>query len=517
MTGPRPLEYGWWLAGRASGLIALALITLSVLIGLLMATRLLRRPGVNRTLVAVHEHAALAGLVAIAVHGITLLGDHWLDPGVAGITVPFAIEYKPAFVAAGIVGGYLAAALGLSFYLRNRIGARLWRQAHKATILVYVLSVVHTVGAGTDAGTLWLRGFLVVTGSAILFLFLARVIPAPGPAPAFRKFRVADIRPESSSVLSFDLVPADRKPLPPHEPGQFVPVRAGKEIRSYSLSSASGFRISVKREGRVSRHLHTAVSAGDVLELGAPAGRFVLGPPAQTPLVLISAGIGVTPVLAMLEAVARQRSTRTVWWVHSARNGAEHAFRSEARAHLAYLADGHAHVRYTRPEPRDRLGRDYDAAGRLIGADLLELGIPAGAEFRLCGPVPFVADLTADLVAGGVDPGRIQSESFGGAPAAVAAPAPAPASATAGGGPAVQFARSGVSAVYGAQHASLLDVAESHAVPVASGCRIGACHGCRAEVVTGTVRHDPEPLQPPPAGSALLCCAVPEGDVVLDA
>src|SRR5688572_6585216 len=105
MTGPRPMEYGWWLASRASGLIALGLITLSVLIGLLMATGLWRRPGVTQKLVAIHEHASLAGLVAIAIHGITLLGDHWLDPGIVGITVPFTIEHEPVFVGMGIIGG----------------------------------------------------------------------------------------------------------------------------------------------------------------------------------------------------------------------------------------------------------------------------------------------------------------------------------------------------------------------------------------------------------------------------
>ena len=496
MTGPRPLEYGWWLASRASGLIALALITLSVLIGLLMATRLWPKPGVTRTLAAVHEHAALAGLVAIAVHGITLLGDHWLDPGIAGIAVPFAIDHEPPYVAAGIAGGYLAAALGLSFYLRHRIGARAWRQAHRATILVYVLSVAHTIGAGTDAETLWLRAFVVVTGAPVLFLFLLRVL-TPAAAPAFRRFRVADVRPESSSVLSFELVPADGKPVPPHEPGQFVPVRAGGEVRSYSLSSASSLRISVKRQGRVSTHLHTAVAIGDVLELGAPAGRFVLGPPSPAPLVLISAGIGATPLLAMLESLALARSERAVWWIHSARNGDEHAFRSEARAHLDRLPNGHCHVRYTQPAPRDR---DHDATGRLTGAQVLQLGVPADAEFRLCGPTRFVAGITAELAAAGAE--RIESESFGGAPAP---------------GPVVQFSRSGITATYGSEHSNLLEVAEANAVAVASGCRIGACHGCRATVVTGRVRHDPEPLEPPPSGSALLCCAVPDGDVVLDA
>jgi ferredoxin-NADP reductase len=257
------------------------------------------------------------------------------------------------------------------------------------------------------------------------------------------------------------------------------------EVRSYSLSSATRCRISVKRQGRVSTHLHTAVEVGDVIELGTPAGTFVAGA-GGAPLVLVSAGIGVTPLLAMLESVAGAK--RSVWWIHSARNASEHAFRGEAQAHLARIPDSRSHVRYT----------EHD--GRLGGAEILELGVPVDAEFRLCGPDAFVAAITADLAAAGAT--RIESESFGGAKVA---------------GPVVQFSRSGVTATYGAEHASLLEVAEANAVPVASGCRIGACHGCRAGVVTGTVRHDPEPLQPPPAGSALLCCAVPEGDVVLDA
>ena len=510
MTGPDPMEFGWWLASRAAGVVALICIAVSVGVGLAMASRVAPRSA--RTLLSIHQQTALVGMVAIAVHGITLLGDKFLSPSIGDIAIPFTSEHEPLWTGLGVTGGWLAAILGLSYWVRHRIGAGLWRRLHKATILVYVLSVAHTLGAGTDASEPWMIALLVATGAPVLFLFLLRVF-TPAPPPAFRRFRVADIRPESNSVLSFELVPADRKPVPPHEPGQFVPVRVQKEIRSYSISSASALRISVKREGRVSTHLHTAVEVGDVLELGAPAGRFVLGPPSQVPLVLISAGIGVTPVLAMLESLARARSERTVWWVHSARNAAEHAFRSEARAHLAYLENGRSHVRYTRPGPRDR---DHDASGRLSGTEILELGVPAEAEFRLCGPNEFVAAITAELVAGGVDPARVQSESFGGPPAARPVPAPAPALVP-GDGPAVQFSRSGITATYGAEHRSLLEVAEANAVPVASGCRIGACHGCRANVVTGTVRHDPAPLEPPPSGSALLCCAVPEGDVVLDA
>ena len=134
-----PMDYGWWLASRASGLVALALITLSVGVGLAMAGRAFQKPGLAKKLMALHEHAALAGLIAIAVHGITLLGDSWLHPGPVGISVPFTMDYKPAFTGLGIVGGYLAAALGLSFYARRRIGAKLWRKLHRATILVYVL------------------------------------------------------------------------------------------------------------------------------------------------------------------------------------------------------------------------------------------------------------------------------------------------------------------------------------------------------------------------------------------
>ena len=177
MTGRDPMEYGWWLASRASGLVALALITASVLVGLAMAGRVSRRPGLARVLVAVHEHAALAGLIAIAVHGLTLLGDRWLAPGPIGIAVPFAMEYKPLWTGLGITGGYLAAALGLSFYARKRIGTKRWRRLHKLTILVYLLSVVHTLGAGTDAGELWLQVPLVMSGAAALFLFVMRILP----------------------------------------------------------------------------------------------------------------------------------------------------------------------------------------------------------------------------------------------------------------------------------------------------------------------------------------------------
>jgi sulfoxide reductase heme-binding subunit YedZ len=184
MTTPDPLHYGWWLAARASGVVAIALVTLSVGIGLAMAGRVARRPGLSRTLMALHQNAALAGLVAIAVHGVTLLADPWLHPGLAGVSVPFAMRYRPAFTGLGVVAAYTAALLGLSFYARRSIGARLWRRMHRATVVVYVLGVAHALGSGTDASTPWLRAFLLVTGIPIVALFVRRITARRAPRRA---------------------------------------------------------------------------------------------------------------------------------------------------------------------------------------------------------------------------------------------------------------------------------------------------------------------------------------------
>ena len=187
MTGPAPLEFGWWLASRAAGIVALTCIAASVVLGLTMAGKVMQRPGLARKLVAVHEHTALAGLVATAVHGITLLGDSVFKPGLAGIAIPFVVDYRPAFTGMGIIAGWLAAALGLSFYARKRIGPQLWRKLHRATIVVYALAVAHTAGAGSDAGQLWLQAYLVATSAVVLFLLIMRMLkpaPAAGRAPA---------------------------------------------------------------------------------------------------------------------------------------------------------------------------------------------------------------------------------------------------------------------------------------------------------------------------------------------
>jgi sulfoxide reductase heme-binding subunit YedZ len=183
-------SHGWWLASRASGLVAFALITVSVGIGLAMAGKIMRRPGLSKKLVRIHEHTALAGLIAIGVHVVTLLGDSWLNPGVAGVTVPFAMGYKTAFTGLGVIGAYLAAALGLSYYARKRVGPRLWRKAHRATVVVYVLGLVHALGAGTDASAVWFRWWVILTAPVLGGLFVYRLLGRRKARPATQRREV---------------------------------------------------------------------------------------------------------------------------------------------------------------------------------------------------------------------------------------------------------------------------------------------------------------------------------------
>ncbi len=181
MTGPNPLDYGWWLASRSAGVVALLAVSISVIVGLMMANGLPKRPGAKKRLLAAHESTALAGLVAIAVHGVTLLGDAWLNPTLSQIAIPFTMDYRPVFTGLGIIGGWLAALLGLSFYLRRHIGAKRWRSLHRATIAVWALAVIHVIGGGTDATQVWMQAILLLTGVPIVFLFLRRILPADEP------------------------------------------------------------------------------------------------------------------------------------------------------------------------------------------------------------------------------------------------------------------------------------------------------------------------------------------------
>src|SRR5262249_12576804 len=201
-------------------------------------------------------------------------------------------------------------------------------------------------------------------------------------------------------------------------------------IRFSGQHSDHRYRISVKREthGVAGAYIDTQVKVGDVIEVSAPRGNFTLGP-GGGPVILLSAGIGVTPVLAMLYALATETSPREVWWIHGARNGSEHPFAAETRTLLKALPRSHSHICYSSPNPEDRPAVDFDAPGRLDTPVLEKLGVPPDAHFYLCGPTAFMSDLTADLAAWGVAPDRIHTEFFGSGPSktpGVVAGAPKP-------------------------------------------------------------------------------------------
>ncbi|HEX5928279.1 MAG TPA: ferric reductase-like transmembrane domain-containing protein [Solirubrobacterales bacterium] len=208
----RTLEsHGWWLASRASGVVALVLVTVSVAIGLAMAGKVLRAPGLSRKLMAIHEQTALAGLIAICVHAITLLGDPFLDPGVAGVTVPFALDFETFFTGLGVIAAYLALLLGLSFYARRRIGAKLWRRAHRATVLVYLLGLVHALGAGTDTSAVWFRWWVMATTPIVGGLFVHRVLEGRAKARA----KAAKPQAQGAEPKPRTAKPAPSRPLAP--------------------------------------------------------------------------------------------------------------------------------------------------------------------------------------------------------------------------------------------------------------------------------------------------------------
>jgi ferredoxin-NADP reductase/MOSC domain-containing protein YiiM/ferredoxin len=358
--------------------------------------------------------------------------------------------------------------------------------------------------------------------------------PSSGPPPAwvgFRMLRVSSIQGESGSVISLVLLAGDDRPLVAALPGQFVVLRMQPKqdgpavLRNYSLSDLPGtdhYRVSIKQEmnGVASTYVHTQVRVGDLLEVAAPRGDFTLKP-GDEPVVLASAGVGVTPVLAMLHALAHESSPREVWWLFGTRNREDHAFAEESRSLVKRLPRGKHHVWYSRPSPQDRPGIDFDEPGRITVAALEKIEVPRDADFYLCGPTTFLQDLKAGLAVMGVPGERVHAEIFAGnaiTPGMAARPrvAPHPPEGGDGTGPRVSFARSGLNACWDPKFSSLLDFAEACDVPVRWSCRTGLCHICESGLISGTVVYQPEPLDPPAQGNVLICCTQPQGDVTMD-
>lgn len=363
----------------------------------------------------------------------------------------------------------------------------------------------------------------------------AGLAPPPSPPPAwvgFRPLRVVQKVRESGSVISALLEPVDGHPLAAPLPGQFIVLRlkpasdSAALLRSYSLSNEPGvehYRVSVKREphGAAGTYIDDRLQIGDVLDASAPRGAFILRP-ADRPVVFLSAGVGATPVLAMLHALAAGASPREVWWLYGARDGREHPFAEEARTLLKALAHAHSHICYSAPAPEDRPGSDFDARGRLDMPLLQQLNIPRDADFYLCGPPAFMSDLTAGLASWGVAASSIHMEIFGSGPSktpGIAAPPRRPPhmpSGPPGAGPLVSFARSGLDVRWGPAFESLLELAEACDIPVRWSCRTGVCHTCETGLVAGTTSYRPDPIDAPSEGNVLICCSRPQGDIVID-
>jgi ferredoxin-NADP reductase/MOSC domain-containing protein YiiM len=339
----------------------------------------------------------------------------------------------------------------------------------------------------------------------------------------FRRLRVTATHSESPTVMSIRLEADDDSALPMPLPGQYLTVKipdAGDPppMRSYSLSgdpAAGYYRISVKREdhGRVSQWLHSHAKTGTIVESAAPRGDFYLVDE-TSPVILASAGIGATPVMAMAHALAAAQSTRQIWWLHTTQDIATHAFAAEVTALLDSLPDAHQRVFYTRGK---------DGPRRLDRRSIDELGLPTDATAYLCGPNAFMDDIREALTAAGVDPAHIHTELFGALapinPGVVGAPSPSrphPPEGVPGSGPRITFARSGLSVCWSPGFRTLLELAEACDVPTRYSCRSGVCHTCVTPVIEGTTDYSQPPLEEPADGTVLICTATPHSDLVLD-
>ena len=300
----------------------------------------------------------------------------------------------------------------------------------------------------------------------------------PPPAwPGFRQLRVAAVNREAANVVSLSIEQTDGAPLPAALPGQFLVLRLRTTpngpmlLRNYSMSGMPGtstYRVSVKREsnGVVSSYLNDHAQAGDILEVSAPRGGFILNS-GDAPVVLLSAGIGATPVLAMLHSLSSAASRRQVWWIYGARNRAEHPFAKESHGLLQTLVNSRSHIVYSKPDSGDELGVDYDSVGHVDTPLLDRLAVTRDADFYLCGPPSFLKQLTQGLKTWGVDSTRIHEEVFGqqspitpGISQSSRSPVHAPAGEP-GIGPQISFTRSGLTVPWNSRFSSLLEFAEA--------------------------------------------------------
>ena len=370
---------------------------------------------------------------------------------------------------------------------------------------------------------------------------LAKATLADTTGAPLRRLEVARKVRESENVTSFYLVPVDNRPLAPFLPGQFLPLKLDipgqyqPVLRTYSLSdspAANHYRLTIKREiappgrpdaypGVASNFFHDQVDVGSTVLAQSPRGRFLLDPSRERPVVLLSGGIGLTPMVSMLTAIVESGSQCPTWFVHGARNGQEHAMGKLVRQLAAPHDHVHTHIRYSKPTAEDMAGRDYDDEGRIDIALLQDLLPDQAFDFYLCGPAPFMTSLFDGLVGWGIPADRIHYEFFGPAAALtgrsqVSTRKRAAATVECCDETEVFFAKADVQAHWNTSFDSLLDLAEANGLSPNYSCRSGVCHTCACPLEEGEVEYVLEPLEPPDPGSVLICCSKPKaGRVVL--
>nr|WP_245594323.1 MOSC and FAD-binding oxidoreductase domain-containing protein [Actinospica robiniae] len=361
--------------------------------------------------------------------------------------------------------------------------------------------------------------------------------PPTPVAPAwsgFRTLKVAEVVPETSEVSSFYLADPDGSDLPPARSGQYLTIRVpgadASAVRSYSFSQSptrTAYRISVKREphGQVSTYLHDQVHRGDQLEVAAPRGEFTLEVEAENPppVLLISAGVGITPVLAMLDQLAAQESAAPVWWLHASRGPHELGFGPQTRRLLEKLPAARAFTFFSRAgNPGNEPAPGQVRYGHLDAQALGGLALPAEATAYLCGPAGFMAAVTESLITCGLQAPNIRTEAFGALdainPGVVGEGEhhPHQPPGPPGTGPMITFARSGLGARFDEGKKSLLEFAEACDVPTRWSCRTGVCRTCETGLVSGEVTYAPTPLEPVQPGRVLPCSCRPTTDVIID-
>ena len=356
-----------------------------------------------------------------------------------------------------------------------------------------------------------------------------RTLAAEQSRSTWRPFRLVATTDESVAVRSFLFEPADGGGVADYAAGQYLPIRVQPEgwaepvLRTYTLSDAPDgrrCRISVKREGNggVSDWLHDHVRPGDIVEVLSPRGRFSFDEAANRPVVMISAGIGITPVVAMLNSQlvndGRTRLHKPIRFIHGATDGAHLSF----AAHLARKAELHSnlslHLVFSRPSADDEIGRTHHSQGRIDRALLQRLLPLDDYEVYLCGPAGFMQTVYDALLSLGVRDNRIHFESFG--PASVVRRRETVTDADTSEGVVVDFAKSGKTALWRPKSGSLLELAEANGLSPLNSCRTGSCGTCAVSLLKGDVDYAEPPLHEVADGEALICIARPRAGAHLD-